>query len=252
MFWTVYSALLLLFITTLNISNRKIQSAFSHTNTRLIQLFVLLGICVTIGLQYTQTEGLKHRNGSDSKSTTYTTNIPDSKPIAYTTNIPDVNQSPVDAMNKTNDTSNEMSQPPALTQQELSILGHSGTNNPKPNAIYYEPGTYMYNGTGYEPTYAQIMLSASSEMQPVPITSAPYLLGGFCNYFKASPMETEQKCNQLSPEICASTDCCVLLSGRKCVAGDEHGAKYKTNYSDFLLGNVDYYYYKGKCYGNCP
>jgi len=184
-----------------------------------------------IGLQYTQSEGLKNSNMSDSK------------PIIYSTNIPDVNQSPAES---------NIPEPPALTQQELSILGHSGTNNPKPNAIYYEPGTYMYNGTGYEPTYAQIMLSASSEMQPVPITSAPYLLGGFCNYFKASPMETEQKCNQLSPEICASTDCCVLLSGRKCVAGDEHGAKYKTNYSDFLLGNVDYYYYKGKCYGNCP
>ena len=243
MFWTVYSALLLLFITTLNISNRKILSAFSPTNTRLIQLFVLLGICVTIGLHYTHAEGLKNSNMSDSKPITYTTNIPDSKPITYATNAPDVNQSPVEANTPA---------PPALTVQELSILGHSGTNNPKPNAIYYEPGTYMYNGTGYEPTYAQIMLSASSEMQPVPITSAPYLLGGFCNYFKASPMETEQKCKQLSPEICASTDCCVLLSGRKCVAGDEHGAKYKTNYSDFLLGNVDYYYYKGKCFGNCP
>lgn len=246
MFWTVYIALLLLFITTLNISNRKIQSAFSPTNTRLIQLCVLLGICVTIGLQYTQTEGLKNSNRSDSNSRV--------QPITYTTNIPDINQSPVDTMNTPNDTSEEISksQPPVLTQQELAILGHSGTNNPKPNAIYYEPGTYMYNGTGYEPTYAQLMLSASSEMRPVPITSAPYLLGGFCNYFKTSPMETEQKCSQLSADICASTDCCVLLSGRKCVAGDEHGAKYKTNYSDFLLGNVDYYYYKGKCYGNCP
>lgn len=232
MFWTVYIALLLLFITTLNISNRKILSAFSPTKTRLIQLFVLLGICVTIGLHYTHAEGLKNSNMSDSK------------PIIYSTNIPDINQSP---------TESNIPEPPALTQQELALLeGDSGTNNPKPNAIYYEPGTYMYNGTGYEPTYAQLMLSASSKMQPVPITSAPYLLGGFCNYFKASPMETEQKCKQLSPEICASTDCCVLLSGRKCVAGDEHGAKYKTNYSDFLLGNVDYYYYKGKCFGNCP
>ena len=132
----------------------------------------------------------------------------------------------------------------SLSPDELKLLDTT--------AIYYEPGTYMYRGTGYEPTYSEVMLSNSEKMSPYPITSAPYLSGGFCNYFKSSPTEKEKKCNELNSETCASTECCILLSGKKCVAGNEYGAENKANYSDFLLGNVDYYYYKGKCYGNCP
>jgi hypothetical protein len=36
------------------------------------------------------------------------------------------------------------------------------------------------------------------------------------------------------------------------VQGNEFGPKNKENYSDYLLGNVDYWYYKGKGYGNTP
>jgi len=44
----------------------------------------------------------------------------------------------------------------------------------------------------------------------------------------------------------------VLLGGQKCVAGNENGPTMKANYSDFLVLNKDFYYYQGKCYGNCP
>jgi hypothetical protein len=42
-----------------------------------------------------------------------------------------------------------------------------------------------------------------------------------------------------------------LFGGAKCVAGNDRGPSIQSNYSDFLVKNRDYYYYKGKCYGNC-
>jgi hypothetical protein len=75
--------------------------------------------------------------------------------------------------------------------------------------------------------------------------------GGFCAATKSSMINREQKCLQQDVNTCASTECCVLLGGEKCVAGNANGPSMKSNYSDFLLVNRDYYYYKGKCYGNC-
>jgi hypothetical protein len=238
---------------------------FSPNNTRLIQIFILLCLCVIIGYQYnTISEGFAP------------------SPTGSTENI---NQKTIDILNDTTKTYEKMTK--AQLAEQLSVYEDSNgqitvytadspfiealyndihtetkplqhelspseaklLNDPP---IYYEPGTYMYNGTGYEPTYDELMLSRYEKLEPKPITNAPYLSGGFCNYFKSSPMETEKKCNELNSETCASTECCVLLSGKKCVAGDEYGAQNKANYSDFLLGDVDFYYYKGKCYGNCP
>ena len=34
-----------------------------------------------------------------------------------------------------------------------------------------------------------------------------------------NPYGTEQKCLNIEKDVCASTDCCVLLGGVKCVAG---------------------------------
>ena len=74
---------------------------------------------------------------------------------------------------------------------------------------------------------------------------------GFCSEQSNYPLVKESKCNALSNETCASTGCCVLLGGEKCVAGNEQGPLMETNYSNFLIKNRDYYYYQGKCYGNC-
>jgi hypothetical protein len=63
----------------------------------------------------------------------------------------------------------------------------------------------------------------------------------------------EEKCNAVAPESCASTSCCVLLGGEKCVSGNENGPYMTANYTDYTLTarNKDFYYYQGKCYGNC-
>ena len=45
------------------------------------------------------------------------------------------------------------------------------------------------------------------------------------------------------------TDCCVLLNGTKCVAGNINGPTYLTENGKEI--DQLYFYYKDICYGNC-
>jgi hypothetical protein len=119
--------------------------------------------------------------------------------------------------------------------------------------IYNTPGSFLYGPSTYVPNYADsIYLSRSTGMSTVsaavPVSSQ---LGGFCEHSKTNKTEIEQNCNRLSTDVCASTGCCVLLGGTKCVAGNEGGPTMKSNYTDPFIRNKDLYYYQGKCYGNC-
>lgn len=120
--------------------------------------------------------------------------------------------------------------------------------------LYNEPGSFLIGGSGFVPNYEQsVYLNQTTNLSQVtPITDAPYISGGFCQQYIADPGHIEMKCNSLDKDVCGSTDCCVLFGGSKCVHGNEHGPTIRTIYSDFTLPNRDYYYYKGKCYGNCP
>jgi hypothetical protein len=125
--------------------------------------------------------------------------------------------------------------------------------NVKNTTLYYETGSYPFGPSSYVPNYEEsTLLSKSSNQSNV---SSIYGLatqkGGFCAATKSSVYDREQKCNKIDSNSCASTECCVLFGGEKCVAGNESGPSIKSNYSDFLITNRDYYYYKGKCYGNC-
>jgi len=126
-------------------------------------------------------------------------------------------------------------------------------SNVKNTTLYYETGSYPFGPSSYVPNYEEsTLLSKSSNQSNV---SSIYGLatqkGGFCEATKSSVYNREQECNQIDSNTCASTGCCVLLGGEKCVAGNENGPSIKANYSDFLITNRDYYYYQGKCYGNC-
>ena len=126
-------------------------------------------------------------------------------------------------------------------------------SNVKNTTLYYETGSYPFGPSSYVPNYEEsTLLSKSSNQSNV---SSIYGLatqkGGFCEATKSSVYNREQECNQIDSNTCASTGCCVLLGGEKCVAGNENGPSIKSNYSDFLITNRDYYYYQGKCYGNC-
>lgn len=55
--------------------------------------------------------------------------------------------------------------------------------------------------------------------------------------------QREKECNELTKKNCMLMDDCIMTKN-KCVAGDQHGPKY-------VQKDLDKYYYKNKCYGNC-
>jgi hypothetical protein len=122
------------------------------------------------------------------------------------------------------------------------------------NIVYYQPGSYKYGASTYVPYYEDsVFLSRSTNA----VVNTPTFVttdggGGFCNKYHTDPIQLEHHCNAITNETCAATTCCVLLGGQKCVAGTEAGPVMKDNYSDFMIANKDFYYYQGKCYGNCP
>jgi hypothetical protein len=122
------------------------------------------------------------------------------------------------------------------------------------NIVYYKPGSYKYGATSYVPYYEDsVFLSRSiNAVVNTPTYVSTNKGGGFCNKYKTDPLKLEEQCNKINDETCAATTCCVLLGDQKCVSGNESGPTMKDNYSDSMIINKDFYYYQGKCYGNCP
>jgi len=133
--------------------------------------------------------------------------------------------------------------------------------------LYYMPGAYKFGSSAYVPTYedsvylsretrnAQLLEDADPNfvLGGSPIINSKSQLGGFCTADKDNKQKMEEKCKAVDPASCASTTCCVLLGGEKCVSGNENGPYMTANYTDYTLTarNKDFYYYQGKCYGNC-
>lgn len=119
--------------------------------------------------------------------------------------------------------------------------------------LYYIPGAYKFGSSNYVPNYEDsVYLSRTTrQSQLAPVYNTASMLGGFCTQNKNDSTTIEEKCGALDLNTCASTSCCVLLGGQKCVAGKENGPDKVANYSDYSLKNKDFYYYQGKCYGNC-
>jgi cytoskeletal protein RodZ len=71
------------------------------------------------------------------------------------------------------------------------------------------------------------------------------------DFCKSNSASLKESCNKLTKKNCNSTSCCVILNGKKCVAGNQDGPTFKTESGEDVT--VDYYYYQNKCYGNsCP
>ena len=102
------------------------------------------------------------------------------------------------------------------------------------------------------------LISAVSASGPVVDTTEPtcnntFFTGataedGFCNSIDTMP-ERNRKCNTLTLENCNTTDCCIVLNGNKCVAGDAMGPIFKTENGQDL--DYTFYAYKSECYGSC-
>ena len=73
---------------------------------------------------------------------------------------------------------------------------------------------------------------------------------GFCNTLMHNSHKREQACNKLTEENCKSSDCCIFLNGKKCVAGNAHGPVYRSDEKGNKI-DVDNYYFKSKCHGKC-
>ena len=143
-----------------------------------------------------------------------------------------------------------MSSPAAFDPSQFLLSPNTTGLGESP--VYYEPGTVQYTGMGYVPSYEQAAYNDDFKFKekPTPIENSFASNGGFCN--DSSMMgNIETKCNSLSKEVCATTSCCVLVGGEKCVEGGVSGPKRKSIYSDTTIKNRDAYYYQGKCYGNC-
>jgi hypothetical protein len=74
----------------------------------------------------------------------------------------------------------------------------------------------------------------------------------FCENHRGSSHILEESCGKLTHGNCNSTSCCVWTSNNKCVAGKVDGPTFNTH-DNGKTKNLDYYYYKNKCYGaKCP
>lgn len=109
----------------------------------------------------------------------------------------------------------------------------------------------------YVPTYEDSVYFSTIDDKTIIVPEngtqiiSPEIAGGFCSAYASLPSKLEEACNKIDNNSCGSTSCCVLVGGTRCMAGNETGPTNKAIYSDLTLLNKDYYYYQGKCYGNC-
>jgi hypothetical protein len=118
---------------------------------------------------------------------------------------------------------------------------------------YYTPGEYTYGASNYIPTYEDsVYLSKTTNQSTLyPVSDITAITRGFCAQNADDSGKVEMNCKALDSNTCASTSCCVLLGGAKCVSGNERGPTYIDNYNDPTLVNRDTYTFNGECYGNC-
>ena len=118
---------------------------------------------------------------------------------------------------------------------------------------YYEPGTYKYNIQNYTPSYNDSVYLSKTTGKPAfsKFIDNASIKKGICSQYKDFPDKLDEECGKLDKNVCGSVDCCTLLGGSKCVAGNNQGPLSKLHYGNQLIRNRDFYYYKGLCYGNC-
>ena len=120
---------------------------------------------------------------------------------------------------------------------------------------YHEAGNYAFGqkDSSYKPVYSDSKFKniTTGETEFTSVKNTTSQLSGICTNNANSQQQLEEACNALDKNVCASTSCCVLLGGSKCVSGDKTGPKFRSNYADSFLRNKDSYYYNGMCYGNC-
>lgn len=157
------------------------------------------------------------------------------------------------------DASNESTDESTAGNGKMWILDKSGNLISVPysdvsgSTLYNEPGSFRFGSSNYVPNYEEsVYLSKLTNISTVaPVVNSSTNGAGFCSSLYPDLNAIEEKCNAQDSNSCASTSCCVLLGGQKCVYGSNLGPHFKSNYSNFMVKNPEFYYYQGKCYGNC-
>jgi len=68
-----------------------------------------------------------------------------------------------------------------------------------------------------------------------------------CTKYAGDSKSIDAKCKLLDNDNCNLPDCCILLNGTKCIAGNIRGPSYLTDQGNKI--DYNYYLYKNKCYG---
>ena len=118
---------------------------------------------------------------------------------------------------------------------------------------YYEPGSYKYDIQNYTPSYEDSVYLSKTTGKPAfsKFIDNASIKKGICSQYKDFPDKLDEECGKLDKNVCGSVNCCTLLGGSKCVAGNNQGPLSKLHYGNQMIKNRDFYYYKGLCYGNC-
>jgi len=126
-------------------------------------------------------------------------------------------------------------------------------SNVQGRVTYYQPGVFRFAASTYVPDYEDSVYLSKTTGQSTTgiVNNSSKSKVEICTQYKDHPQLLEEACQKMDGNLCASTSCCVLLGGSKCVSGNEQGATIKSNYSDVYIPNRDFHYYQGKCYGNC-
>jgi len=136
--------------------------------------------------------------------------------------------------------------------EEIAENGLNAMNDISSNSDLFLGGIVSPPRPNYVPNYENSVYLSNKYLSnaignlPDAVANNPR---GFCQ--SENTLTQEEKCNRLPKDVCASTECCVLLGGSKCVAGNQHGPLMGSNYSDMFAPYRDFYYYSGECYGNC-
>jgi hypothetical protein len=70
-----------------------------------------------------------------------------------------------------------------------------------------------------------------------------------CETYANDPIKLNAKCKALTADNCNIPNCCVLLSGNNCVAGNRNGPMFSSENGIDI--DYSYFHYKNKCYGDC-
>ena len=123
--------------------------------------------------------------------------------------------------------------------QQQSDFYTTSSQNQEPSSFNYDS---LYNTNDLTQKYS--FIKSSFLYRPFSTNDNDYLSQV---YYNNNPLEVQNMCANLDNTSCGLTSACVYVGNNKCVPGNVNGPY--TTYSDV---DMEYYYYKGKCYGNCP